>query len=80
MAWCWGVQVSGHIVSETGTKVLALSGAWNSHLDMAKCDEEGDPLPDAETVRLWTVCAPSCFLGHPVIMSFIPAPSECVHC
>lgn len=46
-------QVSGHIYDEEGKKVLALSGAWNSHLDMVKCDEEGDPLPDAKTVRLW---------------------------
>lgn len=47
--------MSGHIVSEQGVKVLALAGAWNSHLEMVKCDGEGDPLPDAETVRLWTV-------------------------
>lgn len=48
-------QVSGHIYNEEGVKVLALSGAWNSHLDMVKCDEEGDPLPGAQTVRLWQV-------------------------
>ena len=48
-------QVSGHIYDEEGRKVLALSGAWNSHLDMVKCDEEGDPLPDAKTTRLWQV-------------------------
>ncbi len=35
--------------------MLALSGAWNSHLDMVKCDEEGDPLPEAKTIRLWEV-------------------------
>lgn len=50
-----GRQVSGHIYDEEGKKVLALSGAWNSHLDMVKCDGEGDPLQDAKTVRLWQV-------------------------
>ena len=42
-------------MSRDGTKQLALSGKWNSHLDMQKCDEEGDPLPGSELVRLWTV-------------------------
>ncbi|KAK9817890.1 hypothetical protein WJX72_003822 [[Myrmecia] bisecta] len=50
-------EVSGHIYTEEGRKVLALAGKWNSHLDMVKCDAEGDPLPGAETVRLWT-CKP----------------------
>ena len=56
-------QVAGHIYSEEGAKVLALTGAWNSHLDMVKCDAQGDPLPDAPTTRLWQVRArstPSC--------------------
>lgn len=53
------VQVSGHVVSAEGKKVLALDGAWNSHLDMARCDAEGDPLPDAHTTRLWNVRPPS---------------------
>ena len=52
--------MSGHIYSEEGAKVLALSGAWNSHLDMVKCDAEGDPLPDAPTTRLWQVRAVWC--------------------
>jgi hypothetical protein len=55
LAW----QVSGHIYNEDGGKVLALSGAWNSHLDMVRCDEDGDPLPDAQTTRLWQVFLPS---------------------
>ncbi len=59
------MQVSGHVYDEEGRKVLALSGAWNSHLDMAKCDEEGDPLPDAKTIRLWEVCS-----QHPVNYHF----------
>ena len=49
------VQVSGHVISAQGDKVLALDGAWNSHLDMVRCDAEGDPLADAPTTRLWTV-------------------------
>ena len=44
-------------MSRDGTKQLALSGKWNSHLDMQKCEEEGDPLPGSEPVRLWTVSA-----------------------
>ncbi|CAL5227744.1 g10760 [Coccomyxa viridis] len=46
-------QVSGHIYTEEGKKVLALAGAWNSHLDMQPCDEDGDPLPGSKTTRLW---------------------------
>ncbi len=49
--------MSGHIYTEEGKKVLALSGAWNSHLDMQPCDEEGDPLPGSKTTRLWQVHA-----------------------
>lgn len=44
--------------------MLALSGAWNSHLDMQPCDEEGDPLPDSKTTRLWQVQS-LCSLTHP---------------
>ena len=47
--------MSGHIYTEEGKKVLALSGAWNSHLDMQPCDDEGDPLPGSKTTRLWQV-------------------------
>jgi hypothetical protein len=47
-------EVSGHIFSSDGTKKLVLAGKWNSHLDMQKCDEEGDPLPGSEPVRMWT--------------------------
>lgn len=47
-------EISGTIKTADGTAVLALSGKWNSHLDCIKCDEEGDPLPDAKPLRLWT--------------------------
>ena len=50
------VQVSGHVYTEEGKKVLALSGAWNDHLDMQPCDAEGDPLPGSQTTRLWQAC------------------------
>ena len=50
------LQVSGHIFAKDGTKKLVLSGKWNSHLDMQKCDEEGDPMPGSKPVRMWTVC------------------------
>lgn len=33
---------------------MVLSGKWNSHLDACKCDADGDPLPDATPIRLWT--------------------------
>ena len=63
------LQVSGHIFAKDGTKKLVLSGKWNSHLDMQKCDEEGDPMPGSEPVRMWTVCIlPACLwacLGTP---------------
>ena len=42
------MQVSGHVYTEEGKKVLALSGAWNGHLDMQPCDAEGDPLPGSQ--------------------------------
>lgn len=35
-------------------KHIYLSGKWNSHCDMVKCDLEGNPLPDMEPRRLWT--------------------------
>jgi len=50
------VQVSGHIKSPDGKKIMALGGKWNEYLDCQRCDEEGDPLPDAPKTRLWTVC------------------------
>ena len=52
----WRLQVSGHVYTEEGKKVLALSGAWNGHLDMQPCDAEGDPLPGSQTTRLWQAC------------------------
>ena len=35
--------------------MLALSGLWNSHLDMVRCESDGSPVPDADPVNLWTV-------------------------
>lgn len=49
------LQISGHVTDEEGKKRIALTGMWNSYLDMQKCDEEGTPLPGSELVRLWTV-------------------------
>lgn len=49
------LQVSGYICSKDGTKRLTLNGKWNSFLEMQKCNEEGEPLPGSEPVRLWTV-------------------------
>ncbi len=63
------MQISGHIITETGKKVIALAGKWNSHLDMVKCDEEGDPIKGAETTRLWEV--------GPLFLS--PMPSSTQH-
>lgn len=54
MLW---LQVSGHISTAEGVKVFALGGKWNEYLDAQRCDEEGDPLPDAETLHLWKVRA-----------------------
>jgi len=34
-----------------GQKRIHLSGKWNSHCDMVKCDFEGKPLPDMEPQR-----------------------------
>ena len=48
-------QISGHIKKEDGTPVYALEGMWNEYLVAVKCDEEGDPLPDAEKLELWRV-------------------------
>jgi hypothetical protein len=48
-------QVSGHISTAEGNKVFALGGKWNEYLDAQRCDEEGNPLPDAEKLHLWKV-------------------------
>ena len=73
MALCC-LQINGHVTDEEGKKKIALSGKWDSYLDMQKCDEEGAPLPDAELVRLWTVypCRLACcaILTHQKQCSF----------
>lgn len=48
-------QVSGHVTTAEGVKVYAVGGKWNEYLDAQKCDEEGDPLPDAPIMHLWKV-------------------------
>lgn len=50
-------QMSGHIISAEGKKVMAVGGLWNEYLDCQRCDEEGDPLPTAEKKRLWECVA-----------------------
>ena len=35
--------------------MFALGGKWNEYLDAQRCDEEGNPLPDAQTLHLWKV-------------------------
>ena len=47
-------EVSGTVKNAEGVPMMALSGKWNSHLDCVKCDENGDPIPGEETIRLWT--------------------------
>mmetsp|Transcript_6855 Transcript_6855/g.19330 ORF Transcript_6855/g.19330 Transcript_6855/m.19330 type:complete len:459 (+) Transcript_6855:353-1729(+) len=49
--------LEGHVINKEGTKVLYLSGKWNSHLDAVKCDEDGEPLPEDEPMRLWKCSA-----------------------
>lgn len=50
-------QVAGHIMDGSGVKRLAVSGAWNSHLDVTRCDADGTAVPGAGTTRVWR-CAP----------------------
>ena len=47
-------EISGNVYDEDGNPKLYLEGKWNSHLDCMPCDDEGNPLPDAEPERLWT--------------------------
>jgi len=50
--------VSGHIADAAGGKRLAVSGAWNSHLDVTRCDpESGEATPGAGRTRVWA-CPP----------------------
>ncbi len=50
--------VAGHISDAGGVKRLAVTGAWNSHLDVTRCDpESGEPLPGVGTTRVWS-CPP----------------------
>ena len=50
--------VAGHISDAAGVKRLAVTGAWNSHLDVTRCDaESGEALPGAGRTRVWA-CPP----------------------
>jgi hypothetical protein len=78
--------VSGHISTAEGTKVFALGGKWNEYLDAQRCDEEGNPLPDAETLHLWKVLI--CLVlaafraaeTHAVQQNDMPGACTTVHC
>mmetsp|Transcript_32697 Transcript_32697/g.77552 ORF Transcript_32697/g.77552 Transcript_32697/m.77552 type:complete len:457 (+) Transcript_32697:79-1449(+) len=50
-------EFSGFVRDKDGKPAVCISGMWNSHADAVLCDEEGEPLPGEEPVRLWT-CAP----------------------
>eukprot|EP00887_Chlorella_sp_A99_P003091 scaffold9.g3091.t1 len=50
-------EISGHVKKEDGTPVYVLEGKWNEYLTATKCDDQGDPLPDAEPLELWR-CVP----------------------
>lgn len=50
-------EVSGHISTKEGKKVYALGGKWNEYLDAQRCDDDGNPLPDAEKLHLWKATA-----------------------
>ena len=52
------MQINGHVTDEEGKKKIVLKGKWDSFLDMQKCNEEGEALPGAELIRLWTVSQP----------------------
>ena len=65
------MQVSGHIKSPDGKKMMALGGKWNEYLDCQRCDEEGDPLPDAPKTRLWTVSSPSLQLCNVTLLLWL---------
>ena len=62
--------------------MYALGGKWNEYLDAQRCDEEGDPLPDAKMLQLWKVRLLMCLLPSPA--SFLLSKTYCflviVHC
>jgi len=49
--------LSGHVIDKDGTKVMAVSGKWNSHVDAVRCGPDGEPSEGVEPLRLWT-CSP----------------------
>lgn len=50
-------EVSGHLITAAGVKLYTVGGKWNDYLDAQRCDEEGDPLPDAPLLHLWKASA-----------------------
>mmetsp|Transcript_11257 Transcript_11257/g.33809 ORF Transcript_11257/g.33809 Transcript_11257/m.33809 type:complete len:452 (-) Transcript_11257:444-1799(-) len=50
-------EVSGHVTSAEGEKIYTLGGKWNDFLDAQRCDQEGNPLPDAPVIHLWKAAA-----------------------
>lgn len=47
-----------------GTKVMLVSGKWNSHCDVVRCDPDGNPAAGAETKRLWDVSTSTVPMHH----------------
>lgn len=62
------LKVSGHISTKEGKKVYALGGKWNEYLDAQRCDDDGNPLPDAEKLHLWKVCFVGACRRHDAVM------------
>ncbi|WIA39040.1 hypothetical protein OEZ86_005186 [Tetradesmus obliquus] len=49
-------EFEGHVMDAEGNAKFAMSGKWNSYVDMAPCNPDGSAIPDAPARRLWT-CA-----------------------
>jgi len=47
-------EFAGYVTDVDDKKRIKLSGKWNAYCDMVPCDEEGNPVPDAQLKRLWT--------------------------
>eukprot|EP00882_Tetradesmus_deserticola_P007827 GHRQ01008239.1.p1 GENE.GHRQ01008239.1~~GHRQ01008239.1.p1 ORF type:complete len:474 (+),score=250.32 GHRQ01008239.1:231-1652(+) len=50
-------EFDGHVVDAEGNAKFAMSGKWNSHVDMCACNPDGTPAADAPLRRLWTCAA-----------------------
>ncbi|KAF6256044.1 oxysterol binding protein [Scenedesmus sp. NREL 46B-D3] len=49
-------EFDGHVMDAEGNAKFAMSGKWNSCVDMCACSPDGSPIADAPVRRLWT-CA-----------------------